>query len=87
MRRDGYPVEIQLRTPFQHEWAEAVERWAALTRFALKDGEGPPDLLSYFELVAWGMSKDEEGEKPDEAFLQVLTRFKARIDRYLTDDR
>jgi hypothetical protein len=87
VRRDGHPVEIQLRTPFQHEWAEGVERWAALTRFSLKDGEGPPDLLSYFELVAWGMSKDEQGERPDAAFLEVLSRFKARIDRYLTDDR
>lgn len=87
VRRDGHPVEIQLRTPFQHEWAEAVERWAALTRFSLKDGEGPPDLLSYFELVAWGMSRYEQGESPDPAFLEVLSRFKARIDRYLNDDR
>lgn len=87
VRRDGHPVEIQLRTPFQHEWAEAVERWAALTRFPLKDGEGPPDLLSYLELVAWGIAKEEQGERPDAAFLEVLSRFKTRIDHYLVDDR
>lgn len=87
VRRDGYPVEIQLRTPGQHEWAEAAERWAARTRFPLKDGGGPPDLLSYLDLVAWGISADEKGERPDAAFLDVLSRFKARIDHYLTDDR
>lgn len=87
VRRDGYPVEIQLRTLVQHEWAEAVERWAARTRFPLKDGEGPPDLLSYFELVAWGMSSEEKGARPDKAFLEVLSRFRARIDHYLTDHR
>lgn len=83
VRRDDHPVEIQLRTPFQHEWAEAVERWAARTRFALKDGEGPPELLTYLELVAWAISADERGEKPDEDFMHVLSRFKARIDHYL----
>jgi putative GTP pyrophosphokinase len=41
IRRDGHPVEIQLRTPAQHEWAEAVERVAARIRRPLKDGEGP----------------------------------------------
>jgi putative GTP pyrophosphokinase len=83
VRRDGHLVEIQLRTPFQHEWAEAVERWAARTRFPLKDGEGPPELLTYLELVAWAISADEQDEKPDEDFMHVLHRFKARIDHYL----
>lgn len=43
VRRDDHLVEIQLRTPAQHEWAEAIERWAARTGFPLKDGDGPPD--------------------------------------------
>ncbi|HSR95296.1 MAG TPA: RelA/SpoT domain-containing protein [Solirubrobacterales bacterium] len=83
VHRDGHPVEIQLRTPSQHEWAEAVERWAARTRFPLKDGEGPPELLTYLELVAWAISADERGKKPDDDFMHVLSRFKARIDHYL----
>lgn len=87
VRRDDHPVEIQLRTPFQHEWAEAVERFAARTGFALKDGEGPPELLTYLELVAWAISADEKGEKPDADFMHVLSRFKSRIDHYLTVDR
>jgi GTP pyrophosphokinase len=86
VHRDGHSVEIQLRTPGQHEWAEGVERWAARTGFALKDGKGPSDLLSYFDLVAWGISTGEQqGDDPDPAFLTVLSRFKARIDHYLTE--
>jgi putative GTP pyrophosphokinase len=86
VRRDGHPVEIQLRTPFQHEWAEAVERFAARTRFPLKDGKGPPELLTYLELVAWAIAAEERGARPDEQFMQVLFRFKARIDHYLRID-
>ncbi len=82
VRRDGLPVEIQLRTPGQHEWAEAVERLAARTRFPLKDGDGPPELLTYLELVAWAISADEAGQTPDDDFVQVLSRFKARIEHH-----
>jgi hypothetical protein len=87
VRRDGHPVEVQLRTPGQHEWAEAVERWAARTRFPLKDGEGASDLLSYLDLVAWWISAKEREETPDASFMDVVFRFKHRIDHYLTTDR
>ncbi len=87
VRRDDHPVEIQLRTPFQHEWAESVERFAARTGFPLKDGEGPTELLTYLDLVAWAIASDEQGHRPDAAFMEVLFRFKARIDHYLTVDK
>lgn len=40
-------VEIQLRTQYQHAWAEVVERLSDSIGQALKDGEGPTDLLEY----------------------------------------
>jgi ppGpp synthetase/RelA/SpoT-type nucleotidyltranferase len=84
VRRDGHPVEIQLRTPEQHEWAEAVERVAARIRQPLKDGEGPRDLLTYFELVGWVMSIEERGEVPDQHFVEILRRFQGRVESYFT---
>lgn len=84
VRRDGHPVEIQLRTPGQHDWAEAVERVAARIRQPLKDGEGPPDLLTYFELVAWVIAKEEDGETLDPHFLEVLRRFQTRMEPYFS---
>lgn len=84
IRRDGHPVEIQLRTPGQHEWAEAVERVAARIRRPLKDGEGPRDLLTYFELVGWVMATEERGEVPDQHFVEILRRFQSRVEPYFT---
>ncbi len=84
IRRDGHPVEIQLRTPGQHEWAEAVERVAARVRQPLKDGEGPRDLLTYFELVGWVIAIEERGEVPDQHFVEILRRFQVRVEPYFT---
>lgn len=67
--RDHRLVEVQLRTPIQHEWAIAVERMGARTGFDLKSGSGPPELLKFFELASEGMAMEERGEAPDEAFL------------------
>lgn len=77
-------MEIQLRTPGQHEWAEAVERIAARSGFLLKDGEGPPELLTYFDLAAWGIAVDEAGEEIDERLMPALIRLRERVDRYFT---
>jgi putative GTP pyrophosphokinase len=87
VRRDGHPVEIQIRTPGQHEWAEGVERLAARTGFPLKDGEGPPELLTYLELVGWAISVEERGEDLDEGFTQALLQLKDRVDHYFSGPR
>jgi ppGpp synthetase/RelA/SpoT-type nucleotidyltranferase len=84
VRRDGHSVEIQLRTPGQHEWAEAVERVAARIRQPLKDGKGPHDLLTYFELVGWVIAIEERGETPDQHFVEILRRFQSRVEPYFT---
>lgn len=84
VRRDSYPVEIQLRTPGQHEWAEAVERVAARIRRPLKDGKGPHDLLTYFELVGWVIAVEERGEAPDPHFLEILRRFQSQVEHYFS---
>ncbi|HEX3040949.1 MAG TPA: RelA/SpoT domain-containing protein [Solirubrobacterales bacterium] len=84
IRRDGHVVEIQLRTPGQHDWAEAVERVAARIRKPLKDGVGPPDLLTYFELVAWVIASEENGESIEPHLLEVLRRFQVRMEPYFT---
>jgi len=86
--RDKHRIEIQLRTPGQHEWAEAVERLAARTGYGLKYGQGPPDLLSYFELAAWAIDHQER-ELPgvDEDFMRVFDNLRERVTHYWTDPR
>ncbi len=43
-RRQGLPVEVQIRTVWQHHWAETSERLADEVGSGLKYGQGPPDL-------------------------------------------
>jgi hypothetical protein len=50
--RNGYLIEIQLRTMRQHAWAEAVERTTALSDHNVKDGEAPGEILEYFRLTS-----------------------------------
>ena len=42
VERDSRLIEVQLRTPIQHEWAIAVERMGARHGFDLKSGWGYP---------------------------------------------
>ena len=75
VERDGRLIEIQLRTPSQHEWAEAIERTdKRLGRFDLKSGRGPRVLLEYFRLAADGLAMEEAGQTPDLAFMRDFER-------------
>jgi ppGpp synthetase/RelA/SpoT-type nucleotidyltranferase len=69
---DGVPVELQLRTPRQNEWADTVERTGDRLGFNfpgknLKDGEGPAELVDYFRQAAYRIALEERGDRPDEA--------------------
>lgn len=80
--RDERAIEIQLRTPGQHEWAEAVERAAARTGYDLKDGNGPAELVTYFELAAWAIAIEEAGGAVDEGFERVFRNLRKRVEPY-----
>lgn len=67
--RDERLIEVQLRTPMQHEWAIAVERMGSRHGFDLKSGLGPPELLRFFQVASEGMALEERGEAPDDDFM------------------
>lgn len=69
VERDDRLIEIQMRTPAQHEWAEAIERTDKRLRLDLKSGHGPRDLLRYFRLAADGLAMEESGQTPSLAFM------------------
>ncbi len=55
-RRHGYAIEVQLRTPGQDVWANAVERWGRQAGVDLKSGRGGPRDIAFLgnmaELIA-----------------------------------
>lgn len=85
--RDGHLVEIQLRTPRQHEWAEAVERTGLHTRHDLKEGQGPENLLRYFSMAAHGIALEESGQTPDEGFLDEFRELRETVRHYFARER
>ncbi|GAB3283119.1 RelA/SpoT domain-containing protein [Parasphingorhabdus pacifica] len=53
-RRDGFKIEIQLRTAYQQNWAELIEEWDTTLGFDLKHEDAPVPVLTYFrELAAY----------------------------------
>jgi putative GTP pyrophosphokinase len=82
VRRDDRLIEIQLRTPGQQEWARAVERTELRTRFALKDGQGPLELLRYFELAAEGIALQEAGKAADRIFIEEVGEIQEQVRPY-----
>jgi ppGpp synthetase/RelA/SpoT-type nucleotidyltranferase len=87
VERRGRLVEIQLRTGEQHYWAEVVERTSSATGFALKDGEGPADLLEYLRLAS-DLTWQHETERPrnDEQFARLVA-LRKRVRRYFVEQR
>lgn len=69
VERDERLIEVQLRTPMQHEWAIAVERMGSRHGHDLKSGGGPRELLRFFQVASEGMALEERGQQPDEAFM------------------
>jgi ppGpp synthetase/RelA/SpoT-type nucleotidyltranferase len=49
--RDGTLVEIQLRTPWQQQWATLVEDLDGAYGLTLKDETGPEDVLRFLRLL------------------------------------
>jgi len=61
-RRDDYPVEIQLRTAAQHDWASRVERYDRTTGEDLKHGMADEQALTVVRRLSQTLAKlDDDG--------------------------
>jgi len=59
----GKPVEIQVRTTFQHIWAEISEKYADLYGSDIKYGRGPQEIRRILEEVSALIGKYEDLEE------------------------
>ena len=78
-KRDGRLIEVQLRTARQHRSAETVEVWGARTGFALKDDQGPPDLLEYFAVASARLALEDRGEPADPSLEDPIAILRDRV--------
>ncbi|ART62283.1 RelA/SpoT domain-containing protein [Kushneria marisflavi] len=50
--KNGFSVELQIRTKIQHAWATAVETMGTFLDHSLKSSEGPDEWLEFFSLAS-----------------------------------
>lgn len=79
---DDRLVEVQLRTASQNRWADEVELAAGRLDIALKDGEGPEELVRYFERAAYKLAIEEQGGEPDEVFKHDFEDLRREVRQY-----
>lgn len=54
--KNGFSIELQIRTQVQHAWATAVETMGTFLDYSLKSSEGPEKWLQFFALASSAFS-------------------------------
>ena len=54
--KNGFSIELQIRTQIQHAWATAVETMGTFLDHSLKSSEGPEEWLEFFALASSAFS-------------------------------
>jgi ppGpp synthetase/RelA/SpoT-type nucleotidyltranferase len=80
---DGKPVEIQIRTEFQHLWAELSEKLSDVVDPAIKYGGGPREMRKLLGTASRILAKGEAAEtrllREIEKSRRELEKSKARV--------
>jgi putative GTP pyrophosphokinase len=50
--KNGFSIELQIRTIVQHAWATAIETMGTFLDHSLKSSEGPEEWLNFFSLAS-----------------------------------
>jgi putative GTP pyrophosphokinase len=80
--RAGRLIEIQLRTPGQQGWAAMVDRTSGHLGVPLKDGDGPEELLRFFEHASRGIALEEAGVSVDQQFRDEFRALQEEVRHY-----
>ena len=67
LERDGYSLELQIRSRIQHYWAESIERTSVIYGHHLKEKEGAPEVIGYFKHLSDVFCEIEAGREPSVA--------------------
>lgn len=64
LERDGYRMELQIRSKIQHYWAETIERTSVIYGYHLKELEGDSSVIHYFKKLSDLFYEIEAGRTP-----------------------
>lgn len=79
VRRDERAIEVQLRTVGQQDWADEVERIDSRASYAAKDGDGPPEVRRYLQLLADAIAQSEAGTRISVDDLRELSELRTHV--------
>jgi putative GTP pyrophosphokinase len=79
VQRNGYPVEVQLRTVRQDAWANQVEEDGRQIGVGLKFGAGKAEIHAYYLAVSDAFAFLDRGEAIPEELAAVLNERYAKI--------
>jgi hypothetical protein len=67
LKRDGFYLELQIRSRIQHYWAESIERTSVIYGHHLKEKEGAQEVIDYFKSLSDVFYEIEAGREPSVA--------------------
>lgn len=82
VRRDGFPVETQLRDPELHMWAETVEAFSLATRINYKQ-DGYSIVQQFMRAASDVLRRRELGEPISSAELDAMDTLRVRVQEFL----
>jgi hypothetical protein len=85
--RNGFRIEIQLRTSWQDMWAQSVEEDTARLDPGLKFDLGPDDLREFYWLAGEVLAARAEDRAPDEGVVERLAELHPLMRHYFTRHR
>lgn len=64
LSRGGYKLELQVRSRIQHYWSESIERTSVVYGYYLKENQGDPAVIGYFQKLSDVFFELESGREP-----------------------
>jgi ppGpp synthetase/RelA/SpoT-type nucleotidyltranferase len=99
LEKNGFNLELQIRSKIQHYWAESIERTSVIYGYLLKEQEGDSNVVSYFRMLSDVFFELEAGRDAGvrqklelDSFRQTAEQIIRRSDRnnliggYVNDD-
>jgi putative GTP pyrophosphokinase len=75
-------VEVQLRTASEQRWSDVIMATGDRLGYSLKDGNGPDELLAYFQLAAQVLALREQGEPVDNSLRREFRGLREQVRPY-----
>lgn len=85
LERNGYKVELQIRSHIQHYWCESVERTSVIYGRHLKENEGDPVVIKYFKMLSDAFHDIEKGMKPSVNSVIEIDKLKIQSERIIEE--